>query len=431
MSIISESYADEHAASKYQRKAEVARRLHASEAERAQTHGLLASGNLVAANTSAHVANRQARLRTDDGLPTAIAPDLRKALLGSNIHQDPIEAQRAFERQIGGNDAQPCWFITRAAQFRRTVGRIHVYNASRRIAWATGFLVAPNLLLTNRHVLDSAETARFSRVEFDYEENYEGEQLPSAIFDLSPDSVFVFDEAVGGMDYALVAVAPHARADCDRPGAELADFGYNTLIREDGKLLKGEPINIIHHPKGQPRQVSMRANRLTAQDGPALQDRWLHYETDTDSGSSGAPLFNDQWEVVGVHHAGVEKRDEQGNVLAIGGARWTQQMGERQKWWSANEGLRISVFMRDVAAQLAAHQDESVAPVPERMLTDTGRALVEVMLTGRVASPPAETQQISTQLRGLRAPLPPRRVRRQCDSTSLARGHNRLRRTLT
>ena len=57
----------------------------------------------------------------------------------------------------------------------------------------------------------------------------------------------------------------------------------------------------------------------------------MHYETDIEQGSSGAPLYNSQWEVVGIHHSSVEKRDSEGNILAIGKERWTPEMGERQK----------------------------------------------------------------------------------------------------
>ena len=96
-----------------------------------------------------------------------------------------------------------------------------------------------------------------------------------------------------------------------------------------------------------------------ALDDPALQDLWMHYETDTEPGSSGAPLYNYEWVVVGIHHMAVEKRDAEGNILAIGGGLWTPAMGERQKWWDANEGLRISRFIADVEAQVKTALDRT------------------------------------------------------------------------
>ena len=383
---------------------EVVQRLSATEDERNQTRRYLAEGELLQADTPARIEKRKVRLLADRSLMPILGKENAEALASGPVHTAPEEARRAFERQIGGKDTQPCWFLTRGAELRRMVGRIHIRDAERRVGWGTGCLVAPQLLLTNQHVLDSLATARFSRVEFDYEETYTGDFLPSAIFDLDPDTLFVCDAARGGLDYALVAVAPRARPDSQRPEATLAELGYNVLIPDEGKLLKGELIHSIHHPEGQPRQVSLRENRLMA-----LLDLWLHYETDTEQGSSGAPLYNNQWQLVGIHHSGVEKRDEQGHILAIGGGRWSPEMGERQKWWYANEGLRISRFVVHVEEQVKAALDSNVPAVAERIVTDLGYTLFEAMLNppqSPSTSPPATTVPTSAPVV---APTPRRR----------------------
>ena len=354
---------------------EVAQRLKASEKERDKTRQCLNRGELLKADTPERIEKRKVKLLAHMSLTSILGKENREALASSPVREAPEEVQRAFEAAIGPWDTQPCWFLTQGAQIRRTIGRIHIRDANRRVGWGTGFLVAPNLLLTNHHVLDSLKTARLSRVEFDYEETFAGEFVPSATFDLAPDTFFVSHPAKGGMDYTLVAVASRARPDSQRPEAELSEFGYNVLIREEGKLIKGEFIHCIHHPEGQPRQVSLRENRLTA-----LLDRWMHYETDTAKGSSGAPLYNNQWQIVGIHHAAVEKRDDQGNILAIGGGRWRPEMGERQKWWYANEGLRISRFVSDVEAQVEAAMESSVSQFAERIVTELGYTLFKAML---------------------------------------------------
>lgn len=106
----------------------------------------------------------------------------------------------------------------------------------------------------------------------------------------------------------------------------------------------------------------------------------MHYETDTEQGSSGAPLYNNHWEIVGIHHAAVEKRDDDGNILAIGGGRWKPEMGERQKWWYANEGLRISRFVAHVEAQIEAALNSNAPMTAERVITEVGYALFKAML---------------------------------------------------
>lgn len=380
-----------------------AERLEATEKERETTRRYANRGELLKADTPARLEKRKKRLVAEQNLSPSLGRENRNSLADHLVLEAPEGAQRAFERQIGGKDTQPCWFLTKGAEIRRHVGRVHIRDARRRVGWGTGFLVAPNLMVTNQHVLDSLDTARFSRVEFDYEETFEGEVLPSAIFDLAPSVLFISDPAFDGLDYALVAVESRARADSGRPDAELAEFGHDVLVREEGKLVKGELINSVHHPEGQPRQVSLRDNRLMALEDPALQGIWMHYETDTERGSSGAPLYNNQWEVVGIHHMGVEKRDEQGQVLAIGGGLWTAEMGDRQKWWQANEGLRISRFIAHVEAQVDAPPDPSAPPTPDRVMTEAGLALVEKMLMPSASpgagSAPARTAEGGSQAR--------------------------------
>jgi len=57
---------------------------------------------------------------------------------------------------------------------------------------------------------------------------------------------------------------------------------------------------IIGHPRGydQP-QFSLQDNLFLDCD-----ETHLHYRTPTEGGSSGSPVFNDQWQVIGLHHAG-------------------------------------------------------------------------------------------------------------------------------
>jgi endonuclease G len=74
--------------------------------------------------------------------------------------------------------------------------------------------------------------------------------------------------------------------------------------------------------------VALRENRIVD-----LPGSFMHYETDTEPGSSGSPVFNDQWEVVALHHASVRAQ----NHPELGGF--------------LNEGIRISRILQFVRAQ--------------------------------------------------------------------------------
>jgi len=105
-------------------------------------------------------------------------------------------------------------------------------------------------------------------------------------------------------------------------------------------------VNIIQHPNGEPKQLAIRNNQVVDE-----LELFLHYRTDTDPGSSGSPVFNDQWEVVALHHSGVPKRNEQGQVVTSDGRLWQEWMGEQRIAWEANEGVRVSRLVRHIRNQ--------------------------------------------------------------------------------
>lgn len=49
-------------------------------------------------------------------------------------------------------------------------------------------------------------------------------------------------------------------------------------------------------------KLSMRQNDL--KEDLKTNDAYFKYDTNTDEGSSGAPVFNDEWQWIGVHRYG-------------------------------------------------------------------------------------------------------------------------------
>lgn len=276
----------------------------------------------------------------------------------------------ALERVLGTNDLIGIGYLEAGLRVAGRVGRVVIRTAAGGLAgYGTGSMVGPRLLLTNNHVLRSAQAAAVSLIEFNFQDLPGGGRSTPIVFALDPDAFFLTSVP---LDYTLVAVREQALT-----GESLRTQGWSPLIEEEGKVLIGEALNIIQHPNGEPKQVALRENRLID-----LLENHLHYHTDTAPGSSGSPVYNDQWEVVGLHHSGVPRRDAASNVLAKDGVIWQPWMGEQRIDWIANEGVRISRIVRDIKARpldgLARQlRDEMFAtpPLTPRPV-ETGRAAV-------------------------------------------------------
>jgi endonuclease G, mitochondrial len=222
-----------------------------------------------------------------------------------------------LEKIINTADFVGIRYLDEGVAASRAVCRIDIRDEiGRLVGYGTGSMVSPRLLLTNHHVLPSADDARFSAAEFNYQDGLDGQPLQSQVLPLDPDTFFVNDQT---RDFALVAVAGREQ--------DLASYGLNRLIEAQGKAIIGDFVTIVQHPRGEKKQVALRDNRIVDE-----LEFFLHYEADTEPGSSGSPVFNDQWEIVALHHASVATPEHgAGSFL--------------------NEGIRASRILRYLAEQ--------------------------------------------------------------------------------
>ncbi|UYY78113.1 DNA/RNA non-specific endonuclease [Sphingomonas sp. R1] len=285
------------------------------------------------------------------------------------------DADRAFERIIGGNELQEANYLARGALVARTVMRIVLRGAGGSvIGYGTGFLIGDGVLLTNHHVLDSAATARTSEAEALYERAATGEDLTPWRFMLEPDRLFYTSPV---LDFSLVAVAAR-----DRTGAfGRSSLGWLPLLGTPGKAMEGEWLTIIQHPGGERKQLCVRENQLIKR-----ADDVLWYSTDTQGGSSGSPVFNNDWLLVALHHSGVpETRD--GKWQTVDGRDYDPSRdGEDRIKWIANEGIRVSRIVDTLQgdAGIAAHP--LVAPILATGIADVD-ARLPVLFAAGVALP--------------------------------------------
>ena len=223
--------------------------------------------------------------------------------------------------------------------------------------FATGFLIAPDLIITNYHVFRTRDEANGVGAQFLYERTHEGLR-EGLTFTLEPDRFFVNNK---GLDYAVVAVAPKSTS-----GASLDQFQYLPLIAAKGKIRKGDPVNIIQHPEGRPKQYATVNNRLM----DLRDDGFLLYETDTLEGSSGAPVFNQYWETIGLHHCGVPQIENNQLVMRDGRrVPLDAEVADSDLIWIANEGVRVSALVESLGQQRFDRADQQQAL--ERLLATT------------------------------------------------------------
>jgi endonuclease G, mitochondrial len=234
-------------------------------------------------------------------------------------------------------------FFEIALDAARSVGRLSIEGDAQ----GTGFLVGCDLMMTNNHVLASAEDAQFVQLELDFEAMVFGQAKRTEVFELDPGRFFMTDPQ---LDFALVAVKPRSRA-----GTALDLYGFKPLIGEQGKIIVSQPVNIIQHPDGRPKEVVIRNNQLIDLFDNNADIPYCHYLADTEEGSSGSPVFNDQWEIVALHHQAVPKTNAEGELVDADGAVIRERDDPSRIVWIANEGIRTSRLVRHIEANPPAN----------------------------------------------------------------------------
>lgn len=272
---------------------------------------------------------------TEPAARKAAAAAFRGLDIPEDADDETVDPQ--LERLMGDDDMVPGLWLKRATAAADTVALIKTPAGP-----ATGFLVSNDLLLTNWHVFKTLESAQDPRVKlvFRFEENENGQIRSSVSLGVDPDRFFLTGNKE--LDFALVAVQPLPNGK--PPGTRFGRIRLNPAI---GKVLLGQPLNIVQHPGGNPRKIAFRKNLLISVEDPTR----LIYQTDTMPGSSGSPVFNDEWELVALHHRAEQAQDSQGQRIDINGNPVTDRTPDHLRHWIANSGIRVS----KIVAHLQTH----------------------------------------------------------------------------
>ncbi|MBO9401185.1 serine protease [Shimia sp. R9_3] len=224
-------------------------------------------------------------------------------------------AAAAYERVIDDRNLDEFYVLSRGAMVGNAVARLFVRSPGFGSSFGTGFLIGSNLLITNNHVLGDLGLARSSQATFGHEFDIDGTLSEPATFRMTED---VFLTSVSH-DYTIVSVEPTSSN-----GRSLSEFGHIEMLPRSGKALKREYVNIIQHPRGDLKKVALRENLVLGR-----RRQFLYYVTDTEPGSSGAPVFNEEFQLVALHHMAVPDPETPGQFVA-------------------NRGIRVSEILKDI-----------------------------------------------------------------------------------
>ena len=103
----------------------------------------------------------------------------------------PADEHVTLEGLIAGNDLMFVNYLPQGQIASKSVCRIEVRNEQgRTLEWGTGFMVSPNLLITNQHVLESKENCRKTLIQFNYEDDENFLPKNDVTFMLDPNLFF-------------------------------------------------------------------------------------------------------------------------------------------------------------------------------------------------------------------------------------------------
>jgi len=225
----------------------------------------------------------------------------------------------ALEKIIGSrNDLYEIEWLEKAIKASKSVCKVELAGGGS----GTGWVYKNKYLITNNHVINSAEVAKKAKIIFNYQIG-RGTEMKS--FRLDPSQGF-FSSPPTALDYVCVPVIDDGTLS-----------QYRSLEVDPSFPLEiGDLVNIIQHPMAGVKKIAMPDEII----GVWKEKNHLFYQVDTQAGSSGSPVFNQEWKVVALHHAG---KDEDQGGFAI------NEAGEMK---AANRGIFISAIIDDLQGKI-------------------------------------------------------------------------------
>jgi hypothetical protein len=218
-----------------------------------------------------------------------------------------------------------------AAGYGRARKRVCLISLNGAAA-GTGFLVGPDLVLTNQHVVESVLNGAVSPdavrcvVDFvklpgggpDLRREYRL-AAPEWCVDSTPPADGERDgtepaPTATQLDYALLRLATAAGNDSigDHADTNAGARGWTPLSSEASAGASGEDVIVLQHAAGEAMKISFGRHLGFKFDG-----RRVRYDANTLAGSSGSPVYTAGFELVALHHYGDPSWTAPGQLAAF------------------------------------------------------------------------------------------------------------------
>lgn len=187
------------------------------------------------------------------------------------------------EKIIGENTLKHIYILEQALDAARSVVHIKIRNSNGNDCLGTGFLITPQLLMTNNHVVSNFQQAISAEFTFYFQLDKLGKQCNIVTVRAEDDVEKFYTNK--DLDFSIIPL--------ENPPTEAG------LKLRSALAIKDSRVTIVQHPGGHLKKISLQNNFVAYAD-----KRIVQYTTSTLPGSSGSPVFNDDFEVIAIHHSG-------------------------------------------------------------------------------------------------------------------------------
>lgn len=211
------------------------------------------------------------------------------------------EAYKRFQEALmkGENHLLPAEVSFGACEVMKCIGLLDINGKSG--VCGTGFRISRKLIMTCQHVVE--ELGEHDVIQFN---QFEPQPVGHPGSGLSPDLVtfhlrpdLFYYESQRDLDFAVIGIEEAGG------NAGSASVDVISCVNPVGKdmLRAKHRVNIFSHAGGKRMRLSLHGKvpEQKPASGPPLPEEVFLHEAETEYGSSGAPVFDETWKLVGIH----------------------------------------------------------------------------------------------------------------------------------